>query len=142
LQRLQQPGLLPLWQFNEGARDIESQRSHVILGQRLYQDHCAVCHGRQLEGGSGPQTGEDGGSLQSPPLNASGRIWHYPDKELFLMIAELRITDVSTHTERRHFLAYGDRLSDEQVWDVLEYVKSSWPTHLRIHQRTHTRFTR
>jgi mono/diheme cytochrome c family protein len=53
------------------------------------------------------------------------------------MVAHRSPTD-----KQSHLTALGESLRDEQIWDVLAYVKSSWPGPFRVHQRAHTQFAR
>lgn len=130
-------GLVPLWQFyGTTLEDEPDDPSQVVLGRLVYEEHCAACHGANLEGEQLQDGRADG--QHPPPLNANGHLWHHSDERLFELV---KGAFDNSSTERRvsHALS-SPRLSDEQVQTVLAYVKSSWPSRIRTHQRTHTRY--
>jgi mono/diheme cytochrome c family protein len=55
----------------------------VGLGEQLYRDHCASCHGVELEGELGGQGPLPDGGLSAPPHGVAGHTWHHPDRLLF-----------------------------------------------------------
>ena len=129
-------GLFPLWRFYGTTLDSDPNNpSQVRLGQLVYASHCAACHGTNLGGVPDFEIAQAHG-LEPPPLNASGHTWHHPDDQLF-MIIQSGIHDVPS--EKRQRSVFGDMLTAEQIWEVLAYVKSSWPEHIRDHQKIHTR---
>ena len=130
-------GLVPLWQlYGTTLEDESDDPSQVALGRFVYEEHCAACHGANLEG----EQFQDGRADRQhpPPLNANGHLWHHSDERLFELVKGA-FDNLSTERRVAHALSYG-RLSDEQVQGVLAYVKTSWPSRIRTHQRTHTRY--
>jgi S-disulfanyl-L-cysteine oxidoreductase SoxD len=56
----------------------------VRLGEGLYRDHCAACHGADLEGETPDwQVRDEDGYLPGPPHDETGHTWHHPDQLLF-----------------------------------------------------------
>ena len=55
----------------------------VAHGETLYQQHCASCHGVDLEGQPNWRLRDENGFLPAPPHDASGHTWHHPDQMLF-----------------------------------------------------------
>jgi len=112
----------------------------VALGAEIYGDHCAACHGADLEGqvpdwrSPGPD-----GRLPAPPHDASGHTWHHADLLLF------RITKYGTEAliggdYRSNMIGFGDVLSDAEIIAVLAYIKSTWPEEVRAaHDRINAR---
>ncbi|ABV91938.1 putative cytochrome c class I [Dinoroseobacter shibae DFL 12 = DSM 16493] len=99
----------------------------VALGATVYADHCAACHGAQLEGqvpdwrSPGPD-----GRLPAPPHDETGHTWHHADMLLF------QITKYGTEAliggeYRSNMMGFGDLLSDAEIVAVLAYIKSTWP---------------
>lgn len=107
----------------------------VRLGEGLYRDYCAVCHGANLEGETPDwQTRDDDGYLPGPPHDETGHTWHHPDQLLFDItkygVAEAaNLPDYSTRMP-----AFGDVLDDEEILAILSFIKSHWPEHIRQYQ--------
>lgn len=107
----------------------------VRLGEELYQDHCAACHGADLEGETPDwQVRDEDGYLPGPPHDESGHTWHHPDQLLF---------DITKHGigEAANLPDYPTRmpafegvLEDEEIIAILSYIKSRWPERIRQHQ--------
>ena len=103
-------------------------------GQALYQEHCAACHGAQLEGQANwRQRGSDG-VLPAPPHDASGHTWHHDNRLLFDYTklggkALMQAQGISGFKSGMPGL--GDELGDDEIWDVLAYIRSTWPKRIR-----------
>jgi len=102
----------------------------VALGSRLYADHCASCHGANLEGEANWRTRLANGRMPAPPHDETGHTWHHPDADLF------RITKYGTEElvggdYESDMAGYADALSDAQIIAVLSYIKSTWPEEIR-----------
>lgn len=104
----------------------------VALGQRTYSTHCASCHGAKLEGQANWQERKADGKLPAPPHDASGHTWHHPDRQLFDITK--RGVSAIVPGYRSDMPAYGDILSDREIWAVLAYMKSTWPPEVRARQ--------
>jgi mono/diheme cytochrome c family protein len=96
--------------------------SHVLaLGEKVYQLHCATCHGQQAEGDPNwRQMGEDG-RFPPPPLNGSGHAWHHPTPVLVNVIKS------GSPDGQGNMPAWGDTLSDDEILAVIDWFKSLWP---------------
>ena len=57
----------------------------VALGAAVYRDHCASCHGANLEGQPDWMARKPDGRLPAPPHDATGHTWHHADEQLFQM---------------------------------------------------------
>lgn len=60
-----------------------TDKSKVNLGQSIYEQNCASCHGRNLEGQFNWQKRSADGYLPAPPHDETGHTWHHPDQMLF-----------------------------------------------------------
>ena len=49
----------------------------VALGASVYAQHCAACHGRELEGEPNWRRRKADGTLPAPPHDATGHTWHH-----------------------------------------------------------------
>ena len=109
----------------------------VSVGKSLYEDHCASCHGADLEGQPNWQIPDQDGFMPAPPHDKSGHTWHHSDKLLF------EITKFGTEayvggTYKSNMAGFDGTLSDEQILATLAYIKSTWSARLI---ETHNRVT-
>ena len=108
---------------NWDDRDIDTGRS-------LYADNCASCHGANLEGQPDWRSPNDDGVLPAPPHDATGHMWHHDDELLFEYTrsggaAALQARGVSGFNSGMP--GFGETLSDEEIWNILAYIRSTWP---------------
>lgn len=54
----------------------------VALGEAVYMDNCASCHGADLQGETNWQDRDSDGYLSAPPHDGNGHAWHHPDAQL------------------------------------------------------------
>ncbi|MHC8509195.1 MAG: c-type cytochrome [Rhodospirillales bacterium] len=105
----------------------------VPQGRALYGEHCASCHGADLEGEPNWRTRGPDGLLPAPPHDETGHTWHHPDEQLFLMTKE-GVEALAPPGYKSNMPGFGDVLTDDEIWAVLEYIKSAWPENERAHQ--------
>lgn len=124
--------------FAAGPAGFEAD---LAEGARLYAEHCADCHGADLEGQPDWQAPGPDGIYPAPPHDASGHTWHHSDQLLFdytkkggaALMAEQGMAFDSGMP------GFGDQLSDDQIRSVLAYIKSTWPERMRAVQAERTR---
>jgi mono/diheme cytochrome c family protein len=95
-------------------------------GRVLYASHCASCHGPNLEGQPNWQRRGPDGLMPAPPHDASGHTWHHSDEQLFL-ITKKGISGVVPNYKSA-MPGFENVLSDDEIWAVLSFIKSSWPS--------------
>jgi mono/diheme cytochrome c family protein len=108
-------------------------REQVALGGQVYEAHCASCHGARLEGQPNWRQRLPNGRLPAPPHDASGHTWHHPDGVLF----DITKNGLAAHAPKGYesdMPGFAGKLSDEQIWAVLAYIKSEWPQEVRMRQ--------
>ena len=79
------------------------------------------------------------GTYPAPPHDAEGHTWHHSDSLLFRYTklgGSEALRDVSGF--RSGMPGFGDTLSDQEIWDVLAYIKSHWPEEMQEYQRAVT----
>lgn len=114
---------------SRGLRADPTDPAMVGLGERVYREHCASCHGGNLEGQPDWRSRKSDGKLPAPPHDDTGHTWHHADDVLFRMTKYGAAAVVPGY--RSDMPAYGDVLTDEQIWAVLAYIKSRWPEDIR-----------
>ena len=112
--------------------------ARIAEGRALYDAHCAACHGANLEGEAGWQTRRADGTLPAPPQDESGHTWHHTDQQLFVIIKN-GMEAMAGADYKTSMKGFADTLSDDEIWAVLDYIKSRWPENVRAMQAEMTR---
>ena len=60
----------------------------VSLGEEVYAQNCASCHGAELEGEANWKEQNEDTSFRAPPHIADGHTWHHPVSQVLAAIAE------------------------------------------------------
>ena len=107
----------------QGQRNVEAQKiknpeavnaESIEAGRKLYQRYCASCHGAGAKG--------DGGMALSggTPSDLTDETWDFgsTDGEIFVAIRDGVSSDM---------LAYKDKLTEKQIWQVVNFVRSLGP---------------
>ncbi len=126
-----------MWFDNQSSTLADpDDAKQVARGQTSYAQHCAACHGSRLEGQPEWRTRLPTGRLPAPPHDASGHTWHHPDSIIFGItkhgLAPGRYAPPGYQSDMP---AFGNTLSDEDIWAVIAYIKSSWPREIIKGQR-------
>lgn len=93
------------------ANPVAATPESIAAGKRAYTQLCANCHGAAGKGdGAGAAAG-----VQPPDLTDA--TWDYgsSDGEIFAVIHDGTSTDMG---------AYGERLKDADIWNVVNYVRT------------------
>jgi mono/diheme cytochrome c family protein len=131
-------GVLLLREPIFGAAPGAPDPARLALGAHLYAEHCAACHGADLEGEPNwRQRGPDG-SLPAPPHDETGHTWHHPDPQLVAM-TKLGAAALVGPDYKSTMIGFGDVLSDQEIRAILDYIKSRWPEDIRRRQAEITR---
>ena len=100
----------------------------IAQGQELYAEYCAECHGADGEGQPDWKTPNEDGSFKPPPHDSSGHTWHHDDDLLLDIIAN------GSDFPQTQMPAFGDKLSDEEILAIIDYMKSWWGSEERAFQ--------
>ena len=103
----------------------------VVAGAKLYEMHCASCHGASLQGQPEWRSRGPVGLLPAPPHDASGHTWHHDDKTLFQITKRGVAKVIGDSAYKTAMPAYAEILSDEQIIAVLSWIKAQWPPEVR-----------
>ena len=122
--------LILLCSTSIASANHELEDRNLSTGQILYTNNCASCHGAKLEGQPNWQSPNSDGILPAPPHDATGHTWHHDNELLFEYtklggkgaLAARGITDFNSGMP-----AFDGVISDEDIWDILAFIKSTWP---------------
>ncbi|MBL0420867.1 c-type cytochrome [Ramlibacter sp. AW1] len=120
---------------DDGGIRLRTDDAQVLaLGERVYRQHCAACHGARLECQPNWRERDAAGRLPAPPHDAGGHTWHHPDAVLFDITKygvarAARLKDYDSAMP-----AYEGVLSDAEIVAVLSWIKAQWPAPIRRQQ--------
>lgn len=97
------------------------------LGEQIYAQNCASCHGANLEGEPDWQSFNPDGTFKAPPHDANGHTWHHSDSYLLDRIRNGTDNLDANLQLQSNMPAYRDTLSDAEIEAVLAFIKNSWP---------------
>lgn len=121
-------GLLP---YTDAAR--------VAQGATLYADHCAACHGADLEGQPDWRDRDADGYLPAPPHDETGHTWHHAD-DLLIRIVALGTEALVGGDYKSNMMGFSDVLTPDEIVTVLAYIKSTWPEEvIKVHNDINAR---
>ena len=102
----------------------------VAVGGKIYKQHCASCHGVDLEGEENWRSPKASGRLPAPPHSEKGHTWHHADTALF-ELTKYGLQKFAGESYESDMPAYKDILSDHEIVAVLSYIKSRWPSDIQ-----------
>ena len=124
-------------EVNTTNTTLEEVSAKLELGKALYYTHCASCHGENLQGQPKWKTSlDEDGHNYAPPLNGTGHTWHHSEEQLYNII-RYGLTFFNENYKGK--MKGNDQLSDEDVWSILEYIKSIWPESIQKKYKTMTK---
>lgn len=103
------------WSATEAAKRLKNPdpptADALAAGKQIYTDHCRSCHGEKGDG-----KGEKAAELSVAPgdFTDGPKMQHLTDGELFWQVTRGRLP----------MPAFADKLSDEQRWRVVDYIRT------------------
>jgi mono/diheme cytochrome c family protein len=98
----------------------EKNELEIGRGRAIYEQNCQICHGDA-------KTGESGVS-GAPVHGPGGHTWHHADGQLVgIVLGELNYPG-------RSMPSFEGVLSEDEVLDVLSYLKTNWSSEQRRFQ--------
>ena len=88
-------------------------------GARLFQEHCAQCHGPEAQGHPDWQTP---GVVAAPPLNGTGNDWKRTRAQLIAVIV-----NGSKRNGELVMPGWKGRLTDAEIGDLITWFQALWP---------------
>jgi len=113
---------------------ISDSPEQIAQGRQIYAQHCAECHGANGEGQrpEAPLERDETGRYPAPPHDGTGHTWHHDDDLLFQIVRDGGTGDPANFYDMP---AFGDKLSEADIYAVLAFIKSLWTDELRAYQR-------
>ncbi|QIE43888.1 cytochrome c (plasmid) [Rhodobacteraceae bacterium SC52] len=105
----------------------------VALGQAVYVENCASCHGANLDGQPNWRSPGPDGRLPAPPHDETGHTWHHDGDTLFQLTKYGTGALIGDPDYQSNMPIYEGVLTDEEIIAVLSYIKSTWPQDIRDH---------
>ncbi len=112
----------------------------IASGEILYEEHCAACHGGNLEGQPDWQSPGPDGRLPAPPHDETGHTWHHPDSVLFqyTKLGGREALALQNIVYDSGMPGFADQLDDREIWEILAFIRSTWPERERAAQAART----
>jgi len=130
--------------WSESAGDVQSgvmpESVDLVAGKAHYAETCAACHGANLEGQDNWRSPGADGRLPAPPHDETGHTWHHADQILFdyTKLGGREVMAAQGMEFDSGMPGFGDQLSDQEIWNILGYIKSTWPEDIRDMQAART----
>lgn len=100
--------------------------AQVARGEAIYHQHCAACHGAELEGQPDWRRRLPNGRLPAPPHDDSGHTWHHSNAELIAMTRYGMVPPLAPEGYQSDMPAYDGVLDDDEIRAVLAFIQSTW----------------
>lgn len=125
---------IPVAWLNFGRlTDSRPNAERLALGGHLYVEHCAACHGENLEGQPNWQERLPSGRMPAPPHDETGHTWHHSDDQLFRITRD-GVSAIVGGNYESDMPGFGNLLTDDEILAVLDFIKSNWPERERTYQ--------
>ena len=131
-------GLAGCRNSDDGVSQVSAET--LAQGQQVYASRCASCHGPNGEGQKpeAPLEPDETGRFPAPPHDGTGHTWHHDDDLLFRIVKEGGVGGDMFY----EMPAFGESLSDDEIWAVLAHIKTMWTDEQRRMQRERTEAVR
>lgn len=106
----------------------------ISRGEKVYDIHCAACHGAMMEGQPDWRQRDAEGYLPAPPHDESGHTWHHRDDLLFEITKYGASVVIGDESYKTRMPAFTGVIDDADIVAVLSYIKSRWPEQERVYQ--------
>lgn len=125
------------WDGQASKPGDASDKDQVAFGGRVYGRICANCHGNGMDGQLGWQQPMKDGTRLAPAHNDQGKTWRLDDKSLFEVVKSGGDFLKQDGTTSR-MPAFKDKLTDDEIWAVIAFIKSSWSADIQEAQQEET----
>ena len=116
----------------QAAHELDNRDTEK--GKVLYAENCASCHGANLEGQPNWRSPDENGVLPAPPHDETGHTWHHDNGILFQYtklggqeaLAQRGVTGFKSGMP-----GFAQTLTDDEIWEVLAFIRSTWPERIQ-----------
>ena len=124
-----------MWALSDAAPTFADADDAALVakGADVYAEHCAACHGANLEGQRNWRRRKPDGRLPAPPHDETGHTWHHSDAQLF-QVTKFGTASIAGPDYKTDMAPFGEVLEDAEIWAALAYIKSRWPEPVRRRQ--------
>jgi len=115
----------------------ELAEGNATTGELQYLEHCASCHGEDLQGEPDWRSPGKDGFLPAPPHSKDGHTWHHGNRLLFdytKLGGKEALAQRGVEGFNSAMPGFGDELTDDAIWDILAYIWSTWPQQVQESQ--------
>jgi mono/diheme cytochrome c family protein len=109
-----------------GCSEGKPDPVQIASGEKVYAQHCAACHGANLEGQPNWRAKLPNGRMPAPPHDDSGHTWHHPNDVLFGITKYGLVPPYAPSGYQSDMPWFADRLTDAEIRAVLAYIASHW----------------
>lgn len=116
----------------EAVPTVDPANEQLYLAQQNYNKWCAHCHGWVGDGQPQPtiKNAEKRGYHTVPRHDSQGHTWQHPDQVLFETVKY----GVLAPTNLYPMSPFGEQLTDDEIFGIIEYIKQWWSDDQRQHQ--------
>jgi mono/diheme cytochrome c family protein len=114
-----------------GCDARQPDAGQLALGQKVYMQECASCHGLKLEGQPDWRQKLKNGRMPAPPHDDSGHTWHHPDEVLFGITKHGLVPPYAPAGYQSDMPAFAGKLTDAEIRAVLAFIASHWSAEAR-----------
>lgn len=119
-------GVIVLFLLTEEFGDPAVASTETLMaGRTLYLEHCADCHGDNLQGEVNWKIQKPDGTMPAPPHDDSGHTWHHDD-ELLFNYTKRGGQAMIPGDFKSGMPAFKDILKDDEIETILSFIKSRW----------------
>lgn len=120
----------------QAAHELDGR--DIATGEQLYAEHCAACHGAQLEGQPDWRIPDESGVLPAPPHDETGHTWHHDNALLFnyTKLGGAALMKARGLAFNSGMPGFQDALTDAEIWNILAFIRSTWPDEVQQMQIT------
>jgi mono/diheme cytochrome c family protein len=120
------------WHWHQANAFVPGDASdldQVAHGSRVYDRICANCHGAKLDGQLGWRKPLKDGTRLAPAHSAEGETWRHSDEMLFEVV-KFGGERLSPDGGSSRMPGFEAKLTDQEIWSVIAFIKSTWPSDL------------
>ncbi|WP_322866606.1 c-type cytochrome [Aquicoccus sp. G2-2] len=123
---------LDAWLDRRGGGKLGADDPQIVArGATLYAEHCASCHGANLEGQPDWRVRRDDGRVPAPPHDRTGHTWHHDSDTLFRVTKFGVAALIGAPDYETDMPIYDGVPSDAEIRAIFGYIKSTWPVNIR-----------